>query len=294
MGVFSRLKIGFGMARRSGHVLRTHPKLLVFPLVGGLSGIAFIATLFGSLLLTDSVQDPGLVLYGALFVAYLVETFVASFFTAALVAATRTVFHGEEPSIRSSLAAAWERKLPLLAWSLIAALVGVLIRLIESEDNLVAQILAGVFAVAWSVMTYFVVPVIVFREPSVTEMFSESASTFKDTWGESIGAMATIDIFSFLLALVGVGIGALTFVVTGGTSIQLLATVLIGGSAFVFGLLVGKALSGVAKTALYVYATERTAPEFFDDMDFSELGGGQSKSTRGFGDQIGGSGDGRI
>lgn len=282
------------MARRSGRVLRAHPKLLVFPVIGGLSGIAFIATLFGSLLLTDSVQDPGLVLYGALFVAYLVETFVASFFTAALVAATRTAFHGEEPSIRRSLAAAWKRKLPLLVWSLIAALVGVLIRLIESEDNLGAQILAGVFAVAWSVMTYFVVPVIVFRDPSVTEMFSESASTFKDTWGESIGAMATIDIFSFLLALVGVGLGALTFVVTGGMSIQLLATVLIGGSAFIFGLLIGKALSGIAKTALYVYATESTAPEYFDDMNFGEIAGESSGSARSLGDRVGGWGGGRI
>ncbi len=115
MSLFSRLKIGFGMARRSGRVLRAHPKLLLFPLIGGFSGIAFIATLFGSLYFADSaLQNPGLVLYGSLFVAYLVETFVASFFTAALVAATRTVFHGEDPSIRGALAVAWNRKLLLL------------------------------------------------------------------------------------------------------------------------------------------------------------------------------------
>jgi hypothetical protein len=296
MRVFSRLKIGFGMARRSGRVLRAHPKLFVFPLVGGLSGIAFLATLFGSLYLMDSViQDPGPVLYGALFGAYLVETFIASFFTAGLVAATRTVFHGEEPSIRGALAAAWKRKLPLLAWSVVAATVGVIIRLIQSEENIAAQIVAGLFAAAWSVMTYFVVPVIVFRDPSVTDMLKESASTFKDTWGESVGAMATIDIFSFLLALAGLGLGALTFVVTAGTgTVQLVATVLIGGSAFVFGLLVGKALSGVAKTALYVYATESTAPEFFDDMDFGEISGDSSASARSLGGRFGGPGGGRI
>ncbi|OLZ39348.1 hypothetical protein A6E15_18375 [Natrinema saccharevitans] len=296
MGVFSRLKTGFGMARRSGRVLRAHPKLFVFPLVGGLSGIAFIATLFGSLYLTGPLfEDPGPTVYAALFVAYLVETFIASFFTAALVAATHTAFHGEEPSIRAALATAWQRKVPLLIWSVIAAIVGVIIRAIESEENLAAQIVAGLFAVAWSVMTYFVVPVIVFRDPSVTEMFSESARTFKDTWGESIGAVGAIDIFSFLLAVAGLGLGALTFVVTAGTgTVQLLATVLIGGSAFLFGLLVGKALSGVAKTALYVYATESTAPEFFDDMDFSELGGDRSSSTRGLGGGLGGSGGGQI
>ena len=296
MGLINRLKVGFGMARRSGRVLRAHPKLLLFPLVGGLSGVAFIATLFGSLYFTDShFRDPGLAVYGALFVAYLTETFIASFFTAGLVAATRTVFHGQDPSIKDALATAWNRKLPLLAWSLIAAIVGVIIRMIESEDNIVAQILAGLFAVAWSVMTYFVVPVIVFRDPSVTAMLKESASTFKETWGESIGAMGAIDLVSGLLALVGGVLGVLTFVATAGMgTVQVVATVLIGGSTFVFGVLLGKTLSGVAKTALYVYATESTAPEYFDDMDFSEVGGDQSASTGRFGGRFGGSSGGRI
>ncbi|WP_254838605.1 DUF6159 family protein [Natronomonas marina] len=273
MGIIDRLRIGFGMARRSGRVLRAHPKLFVFPLLGGLSGIAFLITLFGSLLVAGPLfEEPGPAIYAALFVAYLVETFLASFFTAALVSATRTVFHGEEPSIRDALAAAWQRKLPLLVWSLAAAVIGVVLRMIEGQDNLVAQIAAAVFAVAWSVMTYFVVPVIVFRDPSPTEMFEESARTFKDTWGESIGAMGTIDVVTLLLVLGGVALGGVTFVVTSGTgALQLVSTVLIGGAAVVVGLLVGKALTGVAKTALYVYATERTAPEYFDDMDFTEL-----------------------
>jgi len=292
MGLFDRLKIGFGMVRRSGHVLRDHPKLLVFPLVGGLSGIAFVLTLFGSLYLTGPLlDDPGPALYAALFVAYLVETFVASFFTAALVAATRTVFRGEEPTVRESLAAAWERKRLLVAWSLVAALVGVILRMIQRQDNLVARLLAAVFAVAWSVMTYFVVPVIVFRNPSLTDLFEESATTFKDTWGESIGAMGTIDVATFLFVLAGLILGALTFVVTTGLgTVQLLATLLVGGSAVILGLLVGKTLTGIAKTALYVYATEDTAPAYFDDIDFSELGGDDTAT----GGRFGGSGQGRI
>ncbi len=282
MGVLGRLKIGFGMVRRSGRVLRAHPKLLVFPLVGGLSGIAFVLTLFGSLYLGASIlQDPGLAVYAVLFVAYLVETFIASFFTAALVSATRTVFDGGEISVRDALGAAWNRKVPLLAWSVVAAVVGVLIRAIESQDNLVAQLLAGVFAVAWSVMTYFVVPVIVFRDPSVTEMFAESARTFKDTWGESIGAMGTIDVVTVLLVLGGVVLGGLTFVVTAGLgTVGLLVALLVGGSAVVLALLVGKALTGVAKTALYLYATEAAAPEYFEDLDFDDLGDDDAATAR--------------
>lgn len=275
MGLFKRLKVGLGMARRSGRVLGANPKLFVFPLAGGVSGIAFMLTLFGSLFLTGPLlQDPGPALFGALFVAYLVETFVASFFTAALVAATRTVLRGGEPSVRAAMATAWRRKLPLLVWSVVAAVVGTLVKAVESQDNVVAELLAGLFALAWGVMTYFVVPVIVFRNPSVTGMFQESASIFKNTWGESLGAMGAVDIVAFLLALAGIALGGVTYVLTAGLgTLQLLLAVLVGGSAFLVGLLLGKALNGVAKTALYLYATERTSPEYFGDMDFSRLGG---------------------
>jgi hypothetical protein len=150
----------------------------------------------------------------------------------------------------------------------------VILRAIESQDNVVAKIVAGIFAVAWGVMTYFVMPVIVFREPSVGEMFQQSAATFKRTWGESIGAMGAINIVTLLLIIVGVALAGGIFVLTAGLgSIQLVATVTIGGAVILLGALIGKTLTGVAKTALYVYATEQTAPEYFEDMDFALLGG---------------------
>ncbi len=275
MNLFGRLKVGFSMAWRSTYVVRDHPRLLVFPLLGGLSGIAFLLTLFGGLFVSGPVfEEAQPALLVALFLAYLVETFVASFFAAALVAATRTTFDGDEPAIRPALAAAWAKKRQLLVWSIIAAVIGVIIRALESEDNLVTSLAAVVFAVAWSVMTYFVIPVIVFRDPSVRGMFKESAHIFTDTWGESIGAMAAINVATGLLALVGVLIGGVTFVaLTGFGTVRLAATVIVGGSAVVVGVLVGKTLTGIAKTALYLYATENTAPDHFEDIDFEALGG---------------------
>ncbi|MCX2819111.1 DUF6159 family protein [Haladaptatus sp. F3-133] len=273
--VFGRIRTGFGMARRSGRVLRDYPKLLVFPVIGGVSGIAFLATLFGGLFVAGSIfEEGGAALYGALFTAYLVETFVASFFSAALVSETREVLNGGEPSVRRGARTAWSHKLPLLAWSVIAAVIGVVIQLIESQDNTVARLLASVFAVAWGVMTYFVVPVIVFRDPSVRGMFEESARTFKNTWGESVGAMGAINIVTFVLALAGVAVaGGVFFLIPTAGGARLVLTVLIGGSAVVFGVLVGKTLTGVAKTALYIYATENEPPDYFEDMGFAEMGG---------------------
>ena len=271
-GVFRRFKIGFGMARRSGRVLRAHPNLLILPLLGGIAGLAFVGTLFGALYAGGVLDSGGPLLYVVLFAVYLVETFVASFFAAALVTATRTAFRGETPTVGDSLRAAWDHKLPLLVWSVIAAVVGVLIQAIESQDNLLAEILASVFAVAWSVMTYFVVPVIVFEDTSVSGMFKQSASTFKNTWGESIGVMGAINLVTFLLMLLGALLGVSVYLIV-PAGIGVAAAIAVGVTGVVLGQLVGKSLTGIAKTALYVYATEQTAPAHFEDMDFSKLGG---------------------
>jgi hypothetical protein len=296
MNVFHGLKIGFGMARRSGRVLRAYPKLLVFPFVGGLSGVAFLLTLFGGLIVAGSLlEESGVALYVGLFLAYLVETFIASFFTAALITATRDVFDGRQLSIRTSLSTAWDRKLLLLVWSVVAAIIGVIVRSIEGQDNIVAKIAAVIFAAAWGVMTYFIVPVIIFREPSLRGMFKQSAATFKRTWGESIGAMGAINVVTFLLAVAGIAFASVVFVLTAGLgSVQLVATVTVGGAIVLVGILIGKALTGIAKTALYMYATEQAAPEYFEDLDFARLDSDRAGSTNNIESQGSGPDGGRI
>ncbi|WP_136689474.1 DUF6159 family protein [Halorhabdus amylolytica] len=285
MGIFRRISIGFGLARRSGRVLRAHPNLLAFPLLGGLAGLAFVMTVFGGLFLADLGSGP--IMYATLFVIYVVETFIASFFTAALVAATRETFRGREPTIRASLAIAWEKRWQLLAWSIVAAIVGVIIRGIEESSEIGGTILAALFSLAWGVMTYFVVPVIVFEETSITGMFRESGHTIKRTWGESLGTLSAISIVTFVLVLGGVAVAGVTFLTFAGAGlVGILVTIAIGGTAIVLAYLIGQALTGIAKTALYVYATEDEAPEFFEDMDFNRLGGGSQGSSGMLGGRI--------
>ena len=93
--------------------------------------------------------------------------------------------------------------------------------------------------------------------------------------------MGTISVVTVLLAIPGVVLGGVVFVaVPFGPTARILAAVLIGGSTLVVGLLVGQSLTGVAKTALYVYATGSDAPEQFGDMDFDRLGGDGGSSSR--------------
>jgi hypothetical protein len=211
----------------------------------------------------------------ALFVLYFVTTFVASFFTAALVYATNDAFHGTEPSIERSLRAAWRMKGPIAIWSLIAATVSLIIRRLEQSNSPLSGIVAAIFSLGWAVTTFFIIPVIVFEDVDVKSMFTRSAETFKETWGETLGAGLGLGIIQVLLALGAILLAIVVFIVVGSVStgaglVSGLFVVLVGLlSAF----LIGQTIQGIAKTALYLYAREGTVPEEFTDFDFETLGG---------------------
>ncbi|GAB3033686.1 DUF6159 family protein [Natronobiforma cellulositropha] len=268
MGLFSRLKMGFLLSFASLRVLRSHPKLLVYPLLSGLASIVFIVALFGPLLLASSALG-GLEAAG-LFVVYLGTTFIAALFNAALVHSVRTVFHGEQPSIRAGLEAALGHTKALLVWALASAIVGIVIQSLESRGGVGAQIAAVVFSVGWTVATFFVVPVIVFEDASPRSMFTRSASIFKDTWGETAGANVGLNVIPALIAIAGIALAVVVGVVI-PTAASIVTAVVIAIGAVVAAVLVGGVITGVAKTALYVYATESIEPEAFRSFDFESL-----------------------
>lgn len=274
MGFFGRLKTGFALATDSVRVIRREPSLLLFPLVAGLSGLVYLAGITGAGFaagLIGADGETGVVTYVLLFVQYFGSTFIASFFTAALMYNAREVFRGNDPTVGEGLRAAWRNKGPLLVWALIAATVGVILRSLESSDNPVARIAGSLFSVAWGVLTYFIVPVIVFEEVSVTEMFERSGETFKSTWGETAGAGFGVGVVSIVFGIVGVVVAAAVayLLFQAGATVGIVGAVVTFIAVALLVYLFSSALTSVARTALYVYATTGERPEAFSDVDFS-------------------------
>lgn len=273
MGFLANLKTGWTLSIDSLTVLREHPKLLAFPAISGLATAAFFVFLYLGVFVAGFIGGGAELV--ALFVLYFVTTFVASFFTAALVYAVNDTFHEREPSIGRSVRAAWEMKAPLAIWSFIAAVVSILIRKLEESNSPLSGIAASLFSLGWAVTTFFIIPVIVFEDVGVKSMFVRSGETFKETWGETLGAGLGLGIIQFLLALaaivVGVGVFFLVAIVspTAGVGLGILVVVLGLLAAY----LIGQTIRGIAKTALYLYAREGTVPEEFTDFDFETLGG---------------------
>jgi len=273
MGLISRLQMGITLTRDSLSVMRNNPKLAVFPLVSAVSALLFLGTFLGTafgLGLTNP-EGSGLIV---LFVVYLGSTFISTFFAAGLVHETRdAIKHGSEPSLRAGMAGAWEVKGPIFVWSVISATVSVLINALESSDSLPARILATLFSVGWAILTFFVVPVIVFEKPGVAEMFKRSGQTFKQTWGETAISLIGVRLVAFLFVVPFLALGVVLF---GTSPLVGIGLVLVG---VLLGFLVGQTLQGIIKTALYMYATEGKRPEEFDNVDFQRLAGDRDRSA---------------
>ncbi|THE64147.1 hypothetical protein D8Y22_14650 [Salinadaptatus halalkaliphilus] len=279
VGFLDRLKTGWTLTKDSISVIRHHPQLMVFPLIAGLSSLLF-TVLFLFPLAVANLFGSGLE-YAVLFCLYFLTTFFSTYCSAALVYGANEAFHGREPGVLDCLEAVSDRLGPIIVWSAIAATVSVILKSLEDSDNPIASVLGALFAVGWSIMTFFIVPVIVFEDVSVTSMFKRSGRTFKDTWGETLGAGFGITLIVAVIGAVLV-VGALVvsipvtamFVAPG-----LLLTVFLVGGALVFTYLLSQTIWGIAKTALYVYAVEGTAPEEFQNFDFETLGGRTTQSA---------------
>ncbi|MUV60960.1 DUF6159 family protein [Halobacterium sp. CBA1126] len=275
MGLRRRLRTGFTLARDSVTVLRDHPNLLWFPLLAGASGVAFFALAFGAGLgllplaaLADAPQLSGVV---GLAVGYLGAAFLTVLFTAGLMFATKDAVEGREPSVRAGLRAAWEHKRTLFAWAVVSTLVGLLVRALESSDN-IAGVLAGLLlSTSWAVVTYFVVPVAVFEDEDIRGVFGRSVEVVRDTWGESLGAEFGLGFVHAALFLAALLVAAVAFAVSGSVR----AAAVVGVPLFVVAFVVAATLNGVAKVALYEYATTGAPPNYFENVDFDVGGDGE-------------------
>jgi hypothetical protein len=263
MSVTGRLRTGVRLAGQSASVLQGTPRLMIYPLVGGLAIGAFVLTAVGGLVATDGSESLA-VTVGTLLLAYAGASFLASFSIAALSWATRESFAGRDPSVSAAFRAAAGHLPALLSWALLSALVGIVLRSIEESSDIVGTIISALLSLGWSALTYFVIPVVVFEDAGPTTMLQESAGLVRDTWGEAIGSEFGVGIVSVLLALPGVAVLAATLLfVEGG---ELVGLGLIGGGVLLAaGLVAGYTLSAIVKVALYAVARDDATPDAFDE-----------------------------
>lgn len=270
--MFERLTTGWELAKQSIQVLRLDKELLLFPLFSGiactlvLGSFALPLWLGGAL---DSVAEGGSVrstwVYLLGFAFYFVNYFVIIFFNSALVACAVIRLKGGDPVVRDGVDAALARILQIAGWALVAATVGLILKAIESRSNRFGEIVASLLGMAWSIVTFFVIPVIVIERTNPVDAVRRSTEIMRSHWGESLGANFGIGLMVFLAILLGLlplGLAIVAFSYHWTVLGCFLA--LLGGAYLLAVSLISSALQSIIVAALYVYAAEHKAPQHFD------------------------------
>ncbi|RJQ17355.1 hypothetical protein C4573_04860 [Candidatus Woesearchaeota archaeon] len=262
----------FDLVRTTFAVLQKDKELLVFPLFSFFfSAIAFLVFLLPIFLSMNKLEAANplntLIGFHLYFFAYYVITyFITYFFTAGVISCAYMRLEGKNPNVKDGLRIAFKNTGKIFLWSLISATVGFILKQIAERSKLIGKIIAAVLGLMWSLLTFFVIPVMIIEQKGVFSSIKRSAALFKDTWGENIVGQISIGIFFFAVGIIGIIAGVilviLLYPIFGGYFTIVMWIFLMLYITFLS--LVSTTLQGIFVAALYRYATTKKISLDFD------------------------------
>jgi Family of unknown function (DUF6159) len=175
---------------------------------------------------TDLRFPHYLVLIPALVVAGIPSTFTNS---VVLLAADQRLA-GRAPSYLQILRQVRNRWLTLLAWSVLAGIVGVLFQVLSERLKIGGRLVTWLLGLSWAVATSFVIPCIVFEELGVGASIRRSAAVFKQKWGLNVRARVLTGgiaiAISVVILIIGLTVMALSF--AAGLAVLVALTLAVG------------------------------------------------------------------
>ncbi len=261
-----RISRSIELAGASWRILKADKELLILPLLSLLATLATAYTFLRPLLdscTTDAAGGPSCELANSDYVLlggmYLALAFITIFFNAALVHAANERMGGGDPGVGSAIRGAMLRVHRIFPWALLSATVSVILRTIEERAGVIGRVIGAIAGIAWSLVTFLVIPVLVIENIGIGQALKKSATMFKKTWGENMAAQFGLGLIGFLLILPGIPLVGYGFNQGGVTGATLIA---VGFGWILLVILVLSALNGIFQTALYRYAAGHGAGAF--------------------------------
>lgn len=281
-------RTGLSILRESWSVLKQDAELVWFPVMSGVAATLVLVTVvlsgwlfepFGewAMMSLDGMvneevafgidQVLGLLI---MFAIYAVEYFVVIYFNTALVSCALMRFEGGDPTVSDGLRMANERLPQIVKWTLLSAGVGALLSAIESRLEFVGRIMVKLIGVAWTIATYFVVPILAAEGLGPVDSVKRSAQLLRKHWGEGlVGNMALGLVTGTLIALIVLvtSIGfTVAFINNSIPMIIVMAAVLI--VTLIVSLVINSTLHQIFLAGLYRYATTGEVTPGFSASSF--------------------------
>ncbi|MBI5158812.1 hypothetical protein HY992_01690 [Candidatus Micrarchaeota archaeon] len=256
--MFESIGRSWNLMKQSFSVLKSDKELVVFPILSGVLSILALIAFFVPLLLAGFF-DNELVLYAVIFCFYFASSFIVIFFNSALIGAANIRLNGGDPTLSDGFMIAFSRLTSIAGWAFISATVGLILRILagKNRNNIIGQIIIGLVGGAWSVITFFVIPVLVIEGVDPLTAIKRSTDIVKNKFGEMmIGGLGFGLIFGLGGAFGVIALAGITIVLGGvlGLAGWIAGGMLILAFLVCLGIL-SSALNGIFVAALYHYAT---------------------------------------
>jgi hypothetical protein len=272
--MFERLARSWELVKASWRVLQSDKELVIFPIISAI-GSLFVSILFAipffTVGVTQSVRGNedlpiNVAGYILLFIFYVVLYTVIFFCNTALVGAAMIRLQGGDPTVSDGFAIASKKINHILGYAVISATVGVILRAVSERGGVIGQIASGIFGMAWNIVTFLVVPVLVVEDIGPVESIRRSGALLKKTWGEQLAGnlgMGAVFGLAFLLLFV-VFIGLFAAVISAQSSTLIILVIIAAVASFIALSLLSATLQGIYQAAVYRYAMGDDVSAFFD------------------------------
>ena len=260
MGTLDRT---WSLYKQSFSILSADAEIVIFPVLSAISAILVAAGFFfplyqSGLLREFTHKNPEWDVYAILFAWYYLNYLVIIFFNSALVGCANIRLSGGDPSVRDGLRVAAQHFGKIACWAFVAATVGVVLDTLKNRSNkLIGRLVAGGLGLAWTLITYLIVPVIILEDRTIYESMERSAELFRKRWGEQIAGNFGFGLLNLFLLLPAAILGLLLFKLDQALAIITLIWYIIILSA------ITSAVKGVFTVVLYRYASTGELPNGF-------------------------------
>ena len=254
------MRNSFALARSSWAVLKADKELVLLPVISGIASLIVAVSFLIPLFVVGETTGASFLL---LIVLYFVLAYITIFFNAALISAANERLQGGDPTIRSALRGARRCAGKILPWALLSAVVSVILRALEERVGFVGKIVIAIVGMAWTVVTFLVLPIIVVEGAGAGKALKKSGSLVRSTWGENLAGHIGLGVVGFLLMLPSIALVAVG-IASGETAVAGIAIV-VGVLWGIVVIVVMAALTGIYQTALYHFAVAGHVPSGYFD-----------------------------
>jgi len=259
--LFSRISNTFNTIKLCVRVLKKDKELIFFPIMAAFSVLA-LAFVFWSMGLIDIQEEQTNSTSFSDFIPEIILLFVANFFivlfNSALISGALHRLRGGDPNVGSAMNHALKHIHHIFIWSIIVTIVAILIAIVKGDrrGGFMRQLLGSMLQYGWTMMTFFVVPIIVAENMAPISAIKKSSSLFKRTWGDQVTANFGFGIIQILAIMISGAIGWFFGLLNPTLGIG------IGVLFAAISVSVVYTLEGIYKAALYEFALGEKPLEF--------------------------------